>query len=260
MRFGFCAPVDQAGAVAEAGYDYFEPSVVGALRPEEAEEAVMPALTRTLAELPIRPEAFNVFLPGELRVTGPDVDPDKQTAYLQIALGRAALAGAKVVVFGSGRARMVPDGFPTDKANFQILSFLKRAAPIAEEHGITVVIEPLNRGECNIINSVAEGMNFVRTLRRPGIAMLSDLYHVTMEQQDYAETRDAGAALAHVHVAGREGRRVPTRDDLEFLTAYFAVLKEIGYARRISVEGNTVDIRAEAPVALAVMREAWDAA
>jgi D-psicose/D-tagatose/L-ribulose 3-epimerase len=257
MRFGYCAAIEHAQTVADAGYDFIELSLAGTLKPEQAEDDVMPALLAQMEASPIKAEAFNVLLPGDLRVTGPDIDPDRQTAYLRAAFTRAQALGGQVIVFGSGKARMVPDGVSLSEAAGQILTFLDRASPLAAAHGITVVIEPLNRGECNIINSVTEGMNYINTLRHPSIAILSDLYHVSVERQTFEQTRNAGDALKHVHVAGRENRRPPTDDDLDFLKSFFRVLKEMDYDGRISVEGNTVDVASQAPVALGVMRQAW---
>ena len=124
---------------------------------------------------------------------------------------------------------------------------------------MTLAIEPLNIAECNFINSVAEAAALAGEAAHSCIAVLSDLYHVTHDGQDYAETRDAMPLLRHVHVAGA-GRRAPIDADFAYLRVYFAVLKEEGYSGRISIEANWDNLEEQAAEARQVLQRAWDAA
>ena len=257
MRLGFCAPWTQAGIVAEAGFDYIEPGAASGLQPEREWGETAFAID---GEQRITAEVFNVFLPGDLKIVGPEVDEQRIVRYLENAFQRLSMVGAKIVVFGSAGSRRVPDGWSAADARDQILAFLRRCAPLAASAGVTVAIEPLGSAECNIIISVDEAMGYVRAVDHPSIQVLSDLYHIDSDGQSHLETRDAGPALHHVHVAGRFDRRVPTPDDIDYLAAYFRILKEAGYDGRISVEARVVDIDREAPIALDVMRRAWELA
>ena len=250
MRFGFCVPAEQSATISGLGYDYLEWPLAPTLSdlPDPA----------ALADLAIKPEASNVFLPGGLKVVGAEVDEEDQRSYLLKAFAYASSVGGKIVVFGSGRSRGVPEGFSRVEAARQALEFLRLCAPLAGAQGVTVAIEPLNRGECNAINSVAEASEIAQKVAHPALGVLSDLYHVSVEGQSFEETRAAGTRLKHVHVAGAEGRRVPNGLDLEYLASFFAVLKESGYAGRISVEGTIQDLPREAEVALGVLHRAWE--
>ena len=95
---------------AEFGYDYFEWTVGGLLKPLEGEDAFAAALAAVRAA-PLPCPAVNCFLPAELKVTGPAVDPAALDRYVTTACRRAETAGVRVIVFGSGAARRVPDGF-----------------------------------------------------------------------------------------------------------------------------------------------------
>ena len=100
MQWGICANPEQANALAEAGYDYLEWSVnrtVGVFG--EAEYA---DLRRVAAQLPIRPEAWNQFLPADLKVVGPAANHGALRTYLALTCPRIAELGGEVVVFGSG--------------------------------------------------------------------------------------------------------------------------------------------------------------
>lgn len=259
MQFGVCAPPDALESVAAAGFDYLEPSVVGMLQPERPDAEVMPPLRALFGASRLKPEVYNLLLPGDLKVVGPDTDTERQERYLEAAFRRAGQLGGKIAVFGSGGARRVPDGWPCEDAYAQIAAFLTRCGDAAQRHGISVVIEPLNSSECNILNSVAEAAKVAEGLAHPAVSVLSDLYHVTYDKQSYRETRDAGAFLRHVHVAGA-GRRAPSAGDYEYLRGYFAVLKEAGYSGRISIECGWGNLEAQAAEALQTLQRAWDAA
>ena len=259
MRFGICAPPAELEAMTGAGYDYLEPAVTGALQPEHSEAEVMPPLREQFAAPALKPEAFNVFLPGDLKVIGAETDTARQERYVESACRRVNMLGGEVVVFGSGAARRRPEDWPEADANRQVLEFLSRCGEAAQRHGVVVAIEPLNVSECNFINSVAEAAALAARLGHPAVGVLSDLYHVAHDGQSYDETRDAVRWLRHVHVAGI-GRRGPVPDDHDFLAGYFSVLKQIGYTGRISIEANWDNLEEQAAGALQVVQRAWDAA
>lgn len=257
MRFGFCTAPENAPTVMEMGFDYVEIGLGSSLRPEQPEHDIMPEVREKIAAWPNAIESVNGFLPGDLMVVGPDADTARQERYLRSAFHRVAAIGGQIVVFGSGGSRNVPEGFPKADAERQVIAFLKMAGPLAAAARVAVAIEPLNTSECNMITSVADAMAIARAVNHPNIRVLSDLYHVDRERQSHGETRDAGAWLAHVHVAGKVGRRAPNSEDVDYLAAYFRILKEMDYAGRISVEGHVSDINRQAPEALAALRNAW---
>lgn len=259
MRFGVCTGVENLDLLAEAGYGYIEMGVTSALRPEEPEEEVMPRLQAAFTASRLKSEAYNVLLPADLKVVGPETDTARQARYLETAFRRAAALGGQVAVFGSGGARGIPPGWTREEAERQIVDFLGRCGPIAERYGMQIAIEPLNVTECNIINSVAEGVALTRAVNHPSVRVLSDLYHVNHDGQSYEETREAASLLRHVHVAGA-GRRAPISEDHEFLRGFFAVLKASAYTGRVSIEGAWEDLEVQAADALAVLRRAWEAA
>ena len=259
MRFGICAPLDALQAVTEAGYDYLEPPVTGMLQPERPNSEIMPLLQERFAVSRLKPEAFNLLLPGDLKVVGPDVDAARQQRYLETAFRRAGQIGGQIAVFGSGGARRIPDAWPLEEAHAQVLAFLTRCGDAAGQYGVAVAIEPLNTAECNFINSVSEAAALATELAHPAVGVLSDLYHVTHDSQSYDETRGAVAWLRHVHVAG-VGRRAPTAEDRDYLQEYFAVLKDAGYSGRISIEANWDTLGEQAAEARQVLERAWDAA
>lgn len=260
MRFGICTGVDHLPLLEQAGYDYLEASVAGTLRPEMAEEDVLPDLNKRVGVSPLKVEAFNVFLPGDLKVVGEAVDAARQERYLTAAFARVSSLGGQVVVFGSGGARQIPEGFSRETARRQVEEFLHRCGSAAAPHDVLLAIEPLNRRECNHINSVAEALEIAQAVGHPNIGVLADLYHIMEEGQSLDETRSAGRLLFHAHVAGAENRRAPGREDVPFLTPFFRALKDINYAGRVSVEGGWADLPTQASETRAALRQAWEEA
>ena len=170
MRYAVCS--NDPAAIAdsrEAGFDYVEVSVPSFVRPSDPEEAFAESVASYRAGgLPI--ESANLFLPRELRCTGPDAVPmERLVEYAETVCRRLASAGVPVLVFGSGGARKIPEGWPKEKADGQFVALLSRIGPIAERHGVRIAVEPLARVECNYINTVDEGAALARASGSPAV-------------------------------------------------------------------------------------------
>jgi D-psicose/D-tagatose/L-ribulose 3-epimerase len=252
-QIGVCLDPDKFEAAQAAGFDYVEinASKVAALTDEEFEK-----LAAQVARLRIPVAAANVFLPSTIKLTGPEVDPARQMAYVTAALGRLKRLGVKVQVLGSGGARRVPDGFSKDEAFNQLVDFCRRLAPVAHEHGITIAIEPLRRQETNIINSVREGLALVRAVDRPEIKLVVDYYHLAEEGESADVIAEAGPLVVHTHIANPKGRVYPLSMDESAYGGFFSSLCKIGYTGRLSVEASSTDFATQAPQSLALLRSA----
>ncbi len=250
-RVGVCLDAAKFDAARAAGFDYVE---IGASKVAGLPEEEFRQLARQVEQLPIPVAAANTFIPGTIKIVGPEVDKQKQEEYVAGCLARLKQLGVKVVVFGSGGARRVPDGFSRDEAVGQLVDFCRRIAPLARQNGITIVIEPLRRQETNIINTAREGLALVKTVDRPEIRLLVDFYHLSEESESADVVLEAGKLLAHVHVANPAGRVYPSSPDEANYGPFFANLCKIGYAGRVSIEGSTTDFDAQAPRAIALLR------
>src|SRR5207237_9062708 len=140
------------------------------------------------------------------KITGPEANMERLRDYMTRVTRRASKVGTKILVFGSAGARQIPDGFDRGKAKEQIIAFAKMSAELAGKHGVTIVAEPLNRKESNVINSVAEGMEHVSAVNHPNFKCLVDSYHFWLEQEPLENLRNAMPHIAHVHLADTEGR------------------------------------------------------
>ena len=144
MQFGFCGEFSWTTPARAAGYDFAEWTVSNLLGPRQSDAEFAPNLAAIRAAALPYPAA-NGFIPADLKITGPHVDRGALEAYATRAFARAQTAGVDVIVFGSGGARAIPEGYSRDAAWEQLVAFTKMIAPVAAAHAVTVVVEPLNR-------------------------------------------------------------------------------------------------------------------
>lgn len=253
MRFGCCVSTrEQIDSLAQAGFDYCE-LPAKAVQPLDDDSTARPAL-RELGAAPLRAEAFNVLVPPQLPLLGPKADLEALRAYTRRAFGRMSALGAQVVVLGSGGARRIPDSMPRAEALDQLATAVSLIGDEAAQAGIELALEPLNRQECNVFNSVAECQAFLDEYSVTQVRLLVDLYHLEMEREPLSHVLAAGPLLAHVHVAGG-GRRAPNVPGYDY-AGLMDTLRQVSYAGRISAECSWEDLPAQALDALTYMREA----
>ncbi len=255
VKVGYCTGLKNVEAAKAAGFDYVELSATEIASLSDDDFAAAAARLKSLG---IATPAANLFLPATLKVTGPDVHPDQQLQHVRKALTRLAALGTQVVVFGSGGARRVPDGFPKEEAFRQLVDFGRRAAREARANGITLTIEPLRKQETNIINTAAEGLDLVNAVGDPNFQLMIDFYHLASEHEDPAIVLKAKDHIRHLHVANPQGRVFPQAWEEFDYAPFFANLRAIGYDKRISVEASTNDLAAQGPQAIALLRKAFE--
>ena len=251
MQYGVCADPKFAPALARAGFGFIELNVQQHLMPLADDATFEPELTRiTRAVLPTI--AANSFIPGSLKIVGSEVHKDALEAYAETAFARAQALGIRSIVFGSGGARQIPDGFDRDEAWEQLLWFGGMIGPRAQAHNVTVVVEPLNvtRGECNVLTTVGESARYVQQVNHPSVRLLADAYHWGLDNDSFGELVAGGVLLRHVHIATVQHRLPPGFEECDF-TSFFHALWLGGYDGPVSIESRWDDVEAQAAAAYA---------
>ena len=244
MKFGCClnmvstqpdgTGIEWIETLSAAGFDYAE---LPAAQMMALDEEAFGALCGKVKASGIPCETSNNFFPAFMRLTGPDADLSSILEYVRRTAARLQMLGVQFLVFGSGPAENVPDGFPREEGYRQVVQLLKEAAPIVRAHGITIVIEPLRRAECNLINTFAEGVQLARDVDEEAVKVLVDFYHLTEEAEPLQHLIDSGGEyLRHVHFANPAGRLIPSLRDETDYGPFIGALKEIGYDLRVSCE------------------------
>lgn len=234
LLFGMCSSPSKAPKLKELGYDFIEGGVSGTLKPDMPDAEFAPELEKNKASvLPFR--SCNGFIPAKFRLTGPELMHDDALTYAIKACERADAIGIPYIVLGSGGARKVPEGFDLEKGKEQFIDFCRKLGDRISNLKVTIVLEPLNKGETNILNSVTEGIAYVDAIKRPRIQLLADFYHMMKENEGPDAIRKAGDRIRHCHIAELEGRKAPGTKG-EDLSAFFKALRDIGYAGGVSCE------------------------
>lgn len=213
-----------------------------------------------LADSPVKASSICGGYPVEL------VHPDKARRQkcadaLKQQLDYAAELGAvgpiTVPIFNSNDR--VPDLAPwKSRAEIEhelLLSMLRDIIPHAEQLGVAVLLEPLNRYESNSLPQQKDGARIVRELDSKGVRLMSDVFHMNIEEPNLAQSiRDCGETIGHVHLADST-RKEPGSGSI-YYRAVFAALKEVGFDGYMAFEcGLTGPAEEVLPRSVTYLRE-----
>ena len=259
MKFGVCASYRDIAALQEKTFDYIEENVQRFLVPEQPQEQ-FETLWRDVRSLALPPiEACNSMLPADMSLIATPtqaVNTVRLERYIKIMLQRAEQVGIRVIVFGSGQARMYPPGYDHDDAVKQLGAYLATWSEWAREHGVHIALEPLRYEETNILNTITEGGALVTKQRDSGATLLIDTYHMACNGEAATDILSLTPLISHVHVAEKRDRAAPGHYH-EDLRPYFSALHKGGYDQRISIECNWQDFAQEVGPATAIVKQQW---
>ena len=114
-----------------------------------------------------------------------------------------------------------------------LLDALKICA--TENGSVKIAIEPLNRYESDLVNTVADGLELIGKLNLKNIGLLLDTFHMNIEEPSIRESiRLSKDNLFHFHVAD-SNRWYPGAGHIDF-DRILTVLDEISYQGFVSAE------------------------
>jgi sugar phosphate isomerase/epimerase len=180
---------------------------------------------------------------GSLKLLDPE--PEARAAAVELDRRRLELArrlGAVGVIevpvfgpcrFGQGTDPGLEDGI--------LVKGLEQLAVDVRRTGVKILLEPLTRKETHYMNLQAHGARIINAVGEPGIALLSDFYHMQMEEDDISRTlKQFGQHTAYVHLADGEKRTEPGSLPYDYRPG-FAALKKHGYSGWLTVESGATD-------------------
>ena len=139
-----------------------------------------------------------------------------------------------ITFFGNRRGRSDADAIANSVA------VLRRVAPLAEKHGVTVCIELLNskvdhkdyQGD-----RTAYGVAVVSQVSSSRVKLLYDIYHMQIMEGDVIRTlREHQQWIAHYHTAGVPGRHEIDDTQELFYPAIFKAIRDTGFSGTIAHE------------------------
>lgn len=163
--------------------------------------------------------------------------------YLRHVVDVAATVGSPTIAgpaYASvGRTwRMSPDERRT--AYRQLREHLAPVVDHAGQQGVRVAIEPLNRYETSLLNTVEQCLEALDGLPTDACGLALDVYHLNIEERDVAAAiRAAGSHIAHVQVCAND-RGAPGSGHLDW-PAIVAALDEVRYDGPLVIESFTAD-------------------
>jgi D-psicose/D-tagatose/L-ribulose 3-epimerase len=172
-------------------------------------------------------------------------------AYLRGAVDAAAAVGAKTFagpIYSPVGKTWAMNGPERASAVSKLVESLRPVAAHAEERGVTLAIEPLNRFETSFMNTAEQVMEVVDRVGSPSVGVLLDTFHMNIEERDPARAiRMCSGHLAHVHACGCD-RGAPGGDQIPW-PGIASALREVGYEGAIVIESFTIENQAIARAA-----------
>ncbi|MBM3981859.1 MAG: TIM barrel protein [Planctomycetes bacterium] len=120
-------------------------------------------------------------------------------------------------------------GVSQEKMHETIIEGLKKGAPVAEKHGVTLILEPMNvrvdhKGHC--LYGSAPTLKIIKAVGSKFVKINWDLYHMHITEGDlcgHLKEGFATDAIAYVQLADHPGRNEPGTGEIH----YPRVLKEL---------------------------------
>ncbi|MEM7033374.1 MAG: sugar phosphate isomerase/epimerase [Chloroflexota bacterium] len=206
------------------GLDTFEPVTVRSA----IEEAGLQCTTSTAL-----PEGINL-IDEDCRDQG--VRWLQDVIKITASLGASVLCGPMIVPVGELRGR----GYTEAEWESCIIA-LKEVGNVAQDHGVAIALEPLNRFETFFFNAVSDGVQMCDAVDNPAIGLLLDTFHMNIEEKSQAQAIQSSAKhIKHFHCSENDRGTVGT-GQVPWANV-FAALNNANYDGWLTVESFSARI------------------
>jgi D-psicose/D-tagatose/L-ribulose 3-epimerase len=151
--------------------------------------------------------------PPGLHVTGPDrALRERSWRHITELIDLCTDLGDNgVMVFGSPKQRCTIDGLTRDEATHNYTVGLAAVAPHALDRGVTILVEALPIGQCDVITTLAEAVSIVNQIGSPAVRTMFDTHNAVDEVESHAVLVDRYFEfIRHVHINEMDGRHPGT--------------------------------------------------
>lgn len=166
-----------------------------------------------------------------------DFDAERRAdavANMKMLLSVIAAAGGRGAItpaaFGLASRALPPFTVPRSREEDRqvLLDGLGQLGDHAAREGVTLFLEPLNRYEDHMVNTLDQGVDLCRELGLGSVRVIGDFFHMNIEEPDPVESlRRAAPYIAHMQL-GDSSRLEPGTGHIDF-AAGIAALSESGY-------------------------------
>jgi D-psicose/D-tagatose/L-ribulose 3-epimerase len=231
---------DACRAIRKAGYEGIE------IAPFTLSEdpSTIPASQRSEYKSIIESEGLRfvglhwlMVSPKGLHVTTPDTSLRARSwQHIRSLIDLCAdLGPGGVMVFGSPNQRATTGGLTREQATRHYVEGLASVAPHAAGRGVTILVEALPKGQCDVVQTLDEAASIVREINSPGVCTMFDTHNAVDEAEPHAVLLDRHYDLIrHVHVNEMDGKHCGA-GPYDFKPV-LSVLKRRGFPGCVSLE------------------------
>jgi D-psicose/D-tagatose/L-ribulose 3-epimerase len=228
------ALAELAPRIRDWGFDAIELPIQGMDWDPQAAAAL-------LADLNLEPVVCAGLLPDHDLLSDDPETVRRTTEFIDQCVQMAAQVGASIVagpLYAPAGRRWRLDAESRRATIARLVTRLRPVAEVAAAAGVTLALEPLNRFDGSLLNTVAQTREVVDGV--PGLGIMLDTFHMHIEERDLAAAVGvAGDRLVHVQVCGND-RGVPGEDLFDWPT-FFTALSAVGYSGIVSIESFTAE-------------------
>ena len=171
----------------------------------------------------------------EANLVDPATHPEFLAGVEESAAVAASLGCHGLIVLAGDRLSGRADG----EQRAAVVAALREAAPRAAEHGVTLLLEPLNSRVDHVgtfLDATTDGLDIVEAVGAPGVKLLLDVYHaVVMGEVPQDVVGERVGLVGHVHVADAPGRHEPGTGTIDW-AVIAGWLSASGYAGAVGLE------------------------
>jgi D-psicose/D-tagatose/L-ribulose 3-epimerase len=158
--------------------------------------------------------------------------------YLMLCVDIAEAVGSPHVAgpmySATGKTRMLSPKGRVEQRQWAADS-LRQVADYAARKGVCLAIEPLNRFETDMVNTVEQGLELIDLIERDNVGLMLDTFHMNIEEKHIGNAiRSAGSKVFHFQVSEND-RGTPGTGNVAWDETWQA-LDDIGYTGSIVIE------------------------
>jgi sugar phosphate isomerase/epimerase len=118
-----------------------------------------------------------------------------------------------------------------------LLDSLSQLDPVAEEYGQYIYLEPLNRYQDHMLNTLSDAAELIQAGGFRRVKITADFYHMSIEEDNISRSlRKYANLIGHIHIAENH-RYQPGSGSIDF-PQHMRTLHEIGYEGPVVNEGR----------------------
>jgi sugar phosphate isomerase/epimerase len=260
VRFGVRSPLprnltlrEQAQLLKRLGYDGIE---LGPERFKEPLESIQQQLDGTGIAVSAIVGSIKLLSVDPL-ARAQAVQTDRERLEMARSLGASDII--EVPIFGPNPFQDLSPIMTAREVEERLLvAELKELAPDVQHSGVNLMLEPCNQQETHFLYLQSQAAKLIEAVDAPGFRLLSDFYHMQIEERDIAATlREYGKYTVYCHLADGKARTEPGSLPFDYRPG-FRALKEWGFSGWLNMECKASD-NPEAALtrALAYIKKQW---